>query len=291
MRVRVVLCVFAVLAVLTAGSVYLLVHHIAGQLPLPVIVNQDCTATADGTVTLDPDQMANAATIAAVGITRHLPARAVTVALATAQQESKLRNLDGGDRDSVGLFQQRPSQGWGRADQIADPRYATNRFYTALLKIKKWQSLSIATAAQKVQRSADGTAYEQWEGSATILTAALLGDKPGAVACTITDPPAQRGSGAVDELTHDVSLDWGKIKTVNSQGVLGIELSASGSRTGWQYAHWLVAHAADQGIKSVTYNNQRWTAKAGTWGTAPSARPSTGTGGTHVIAEVYAEQG
>src|SRR5262245_58022519 len=77
-----------------------------------------------GDVSLDPDQMANAATIAAVGVRRGLPLRAVQVALAAAMQESKLTNLPGGDRDSIGLFQQRPSQGWGTEQQLADPRYA-----------------------------------------------------------------------------------------------------------------------------------------------------------------------
>ena len=90
---------------------------------------------------------------------RGLPARAASIALATAYQESKLRNLDHGDRDSLGLFQQRPSQGWGTAKQIQDPYYATNAFYDALVKIDGYQTMRITEAAQEVQRSGFPEAY------------------------------------------------------------------------------------------------------------------------------------
>jgi hypothetical protein len=292
MRVRVVIAAFAALAVLAVGGVYLLVHKIGGGIPVPVLT-QSCRVNSGGEVILDPDQMANAATIAAVGITRKVPARAVVIALATAAQESKWRNLSGGDRDSIGLFQQRPSQGWGTPDQIADPRYAANRFYTALLKVKGWQKLALGTAAQRVQRSADadGSAYARWEDQAQILTTALMGDTGNAVACTITDQPARRGSAAAQALEHDVTLDWGRVKTTSTTGPIGVALSVASPRIGWQYAHWLVAHAADQGIKSVSYGNQRWTAKNGEWSGAPSAGTATNSTvavGTHVIAELYA---
>jgi hypothetical protein len=292
MRVRVVLAVFAALAVLAVGGVYLLVHKVGGHLPLPALT-QDCTVTSGGQVVLDPDQMANAATIAAVGITRNVPERAVVIALATAAQESKWRNLSGGDRDSVGLFQQRPSQGWGRADQIADPRYAAGRFYSALVKVKGWQNMPLAVAAQRVQRSADGNAYARWESQARILATALLGDTGGAVACTIIDQPALRGTAAAQALARDVALDWGGAPATSTTGPFGVELVAGATRTGWQYAHWLVAHAADQGIKSVSFGNQRWTAKAGAWTKAPSTGTtdtSMASVGTRVLAEVYADR-
>jgi hypothetical protein len=294
MRVRVVLAVFATLVVLAVGGVYLLVHKIGSGLPVPVLT-QSCTVTSAGEVVLDPDQMANAATIAAVGITRRVPEHAVVIALATAAQESKWRNLSGGDRDSVGLFQQRPSQGWGRADQIADPRYAAGRFYTALLKVKGWQTMALGTAAQRVQRSADadGSAYARWEDQAKILASALTGDTGSAVACTIIDQPSRRGTAAVVALAHDVTLDWGHIKATSTSGPIGVQLTVPSPRTGWQYAHWLVAHAADQGIKSVSFGNQRWTAKAGAWTGTPSAGTAangTASTGTHVTAEVYADR-
>ena len=96
---------------------------------------------------LDLAQAANAATIAAVGKRDGIEDHGVTVALAAALQESKLHNVAAGDRDSVGLFQQRPSQGWGTAEQISDPRYAARRFYSALLKIKGWDALRVTEAA------------------------------------------------------------------------------------------------------------------------------------------------
>ena len=95
------------------------------------------------------------AVIAAVAQRRGLPPRAVTIALATAIQESKLRNITYGDRDSVGLFQQRPSQGWGNREQILDPAYAANRFYDALVRIEGYEDMRITEIAQRVQRSAE----------------------------------------------------------------------------------------------------------------------------------------
>ena len=106
-----------VLALVGAGGAVLLVWWIGGSVG-PVVVRETCTAEVDGrTTTVSPEQAAHAATIAAVAEERGLPARAVTIALATAYQESDLRNLDHGDRDSLGLFQQRPSQGWGRQNR------------------------------------------------------------------------------------------------------------------------------------------------------------------------------
>ena len=82
-----------------------------------------------------------------------MPARAASIALATAYQESKLYNIDYGDRDSVGLFQQRPSQGWGTVAQLTDPEFATNAFYDALAKVDGYREMEITVAAQEVQRS------------------------------------------------------------------------------------------------------------------------------------------
>jgi hypothetical protein len=102
---------------------------------------------------MSPDQAANAATIAAVGTGKGLPERAVTIGLATAMQESALRNLDHGDRDSLGLFQQRPSQGWGTPEQIMDPVYSAGIFYDRLAKVRGYSRLPLTVAAQKVQLS------------------------------------------------------------------------------------------------------------------------------------------
>lgn len=102
-----------------------------------------------------------------------VPARGQIVALATALQESGLRNLDYGDRDSLGLFQQRPSQGWGTATEIRDPVHASTKFYEALLKVSGWQSMTVTQAAQAVQKSGYPEAYAKWEPLVTALQKAI----------------------------------------------------------------------------------------------------------------------
>ncbi|WP_435127274.1 C40 family peptidase [Actinacidiphila sp. bgisy144] len=119
------------------------------------------------------DQVPNAKTIQATGLAMGVPARGQIVALATALQESGLRNLTYGDRDSLGLFQQRPSQGWGTATEILDPVHASTKFYEALQQVSGWQSLSVAQAAQAVQKSGFPDAYAKWEPLATALQKAL----------------------------------------------------------------------------------------------------------------------
>ncbi|MFE1516834.1 C40 family peptidase [[Kitasatospora] papulosa] len=122
----------------------------------------------------DPaDQVPNAKAIQATGVAMNIPARGQVVALATALQESGLRDLTYGDRDSLGLFQQRPSQGWGTANQVLDPVHASTKFYEGLKKVSGWQSLSVTQAAQAVQRSGFPDAYAKWEPLATALQEAI----------------------------------------------------------------------------------------------------------------------
>jgi LysM repeat protein len=129
---------------------------------------------------LSAEQRGNAATIVAVGRSLGVPDHGIVIALAAALQESSLRNLSHGDRDSVGLFQQRPSQGWGSAAALQDPATATKRFFTGnpgrtrgLLDVPGWPSMSVAGAAQAVQVSAYPKAYAQWETTAKRLLASL----------------------------------------------------------------------------------------------------------------------
>jgi len=129
-------------------------------------------STGAETYTLDIDQAANSTTIAAVGKRLGLPNHAVTVALAAALQESRLRNLPYGDRDSLGLFQQRPSQGWGTSAEILTPSYAAAAFFRELIRVNGWATLPITVAAQEVQRSGAPTAYAQWEPQARALAMA-----------------------------------------------------------------------------------------------------------------------
>ncbi|MGW6986829.1 C40 family peptidase [Streptomyces sp. NPDC054946] len=154
---------------------------------------------------LPDEQIPHARTIVATGITLDVPERGQVVALATAIQESRLRSLGYGDRDSLGLFQQRPSQGWGTAAQVRDPVYASTKFYEGLLKVPGWQQMTITQAAQAVQLSGFPDAYAQWEPLARALQQAiaptLKGARPPADGQTpglpATDPctPGEDGSG------------------------------------------------------------------------------------------------
>jgi hypothetical protein len=146
----------------------------------------DVTALATGADSPDltGEQTVNATTILTVAQQRQLPPRAAVIAIATALQESRLRNLDDGDRDSLGLFQQRPSQGWGDTptgpndhrtpeQRITDPAYAATAFYTRLTTIDGWQKMALTVAAQAVQNSGHPGAYAHWEPLATRIVAAL----------------------------------------------------------------------------------------------------------------------
>jgi hypothetical protein len=124
-------------------------------------------------ITITPEQAANASIIAGVAWDRGLPDRAVVIALATAQQESGLRNLDYGDRDSLGLFQQRPSQGWGSEAQVQNPVYAAGQFYDRLVHVPNWQTGRLTEISQVVQRSGFPEAYQKHEAMEIDLTAAL----------------------------------------------------------------------------------------------------------------------
>jgi hypothetical protein len=270
--------VAAVLVVLGALG-FVTVQSFSGGIKLPLI-GPECTVRADGQVTLDTVQMANAATISAVGVRRKMPERAIVVALATALQESKLENLEDGDRDSLGLFQQRPSQGWGTPEKIQDPRYAARKFYAALKKVKGWEDMRVTDAAQRVQRSAYPNAYEKWADEAAVLAKALTGRATGAVECTVTGEPVLRGAAAAAALTEGLKLDWG-IKAVQDTE---LRVTASDPEKGWRYAHWLVAHAKTTGLERVRFADLEWTAPEGKWVPVAADRAA---GNTTVMAEVF----
>ncbi len=144
-----------------------------------------CTATiGDETYRIDEEQAAHARTITAVAAQEGMPNHAVTVAIAAALQESKMHNISHGDRDSVGLFQQRPSQGWGTVEQLTTPTYAAAAFYKALKGVDGWESMSVTDAAQHVQRSAAPDAYAKWEPEARVLARILTGEVPDRLVCS-----------------------------------------------------------------------------------------------------------
>jgi hypothetical protein len=287
MRTRSMVGWVVALVVLAATGLYLGLRHWAHDLefslPLPGS-DPRCSVDAGDTVWLDTEQLSNAATIAAVGVRRGMPERAVVVALATALQESKLENLGGGDRDSVGLFQQRPSTGWGTEEQLRDPRYAARKFYNALRRVDGWEDLRVTEAAQRVQRSAYPNAYEKWADEAAVLAKALVGRAGGAVACSVPDKPAMHGSAAAAALSEGLRLDWGARKATAGAGATSLSVPVADARTGWRYAHWLVSRAADHGLKRVHFADLEWTADDGTWNKAAAA----GTQPAAVVAEVFA---
>jgi hypothetical protein len=272
---------------LLVGAVAAVVH-VLGRSDGARSVAESCDVELDGTRwLLSPVQGDNAALLTAVSVRRSLPARAATIAIATALQESKLVNLTYGDRDSVGLFQQRPSQGWGTAEQIMDPVYSTGRFYDGLVGVAGYQDLPITDAAQKVQRSAFPEAYAQHEARARAWASALTGWSPGALSCTLHAPS---GAGSTDAFAARVVRDLGDlpvtVAAATEQAPAAIVVDArslsggSGAATddvrgGWAFAQWAVAVADSQHVTSVRVADQVWSRADAAW--APTdAEPLAG---------------
>jgi hypothetical protein len=143
--------------------------------PLPVTAEQQ-------QFTPSPEQMSNAKAIVEAGKAMGLSPRAWTIAVATSLQESNLKNLghlgERNDHDSQGLFQQRPSSGWGTVAQITDPNYSATAFYKALVEVDGWESMPLTRAAQKVQVSAYPDHYAKHEAQAGDIIAGLYGTGP-----------------------------------------------------------------------------------------------------------------
>lgn len=243
---RTALTIVAIVVVL-AAAIFFGAYHLLKKAE-PFALGEHCKITTqDGTLDLDIEQAEIAATIAAVAAKRSLPERALQIAYITAIQESKLTNLSYGDRDSVGVFQQRPSQGWGTAKQLQDPVYATRRFFAALEKVKLYRKLPMHEAAQAVQRSADGEAYAQHEPSAKILSGAFTGRVAQAVHCWY--PPA--------DTAVEVRTEAARRQLVRALG------SDSSAKQGWLIAAWYVTHAQRYGLREVRFEGVTWTASAG----------------------------
>ena len=257
----------------------------AGPLPDP----PGCTARVQGrTVTLTTEQGENAALIVAISVQRGMPARAASIALATAYQESKIYNIEHGDRDSVGLFQQRPSQGWGSAEQILDPVYATNRFYDALVQVEGYESMRITEAAQAVQRSAFPEAYADHEDDARVLASALTGETVGGRFWCVTRDDADEESDDLDDagLTGRAAVvrqelgrafgelsmggfEPGGVTEGHMEGSAHYEgravdvfvrpVSDANRRKGWAVAQYLVAQADRLAVRTVIFDGKIWT--------------------------------
>lgn len=209
--------------------------------------NDQCVAEGYG---LDLEQAAIASDMVAVVLRRRLPMRAAELLIAAGLQESKLRNLSSGegDRDSVGVLQQRPSQGWGTVAQIGHVSYAANRFLDELLRDPRWQSESLSDAIQEVQRSADGSAYAKHEAAAEAWATALMGVRPAGVSCQ-----------------YDRVIDLSVRKRRNlMQRLPGSNLpsmkahSMSLPHANWAQVAWLVAHGEEIGIRTIDFRNRHW---------------------------------
>jgi hypothetical protein len=274
--------VVAAVAVAVAG--YVAWHEGVGPLPDP----EGCTATAGGhTASLSIEQAENASIIAAVAERRDLPARAISIAIATAIQESKLRNLHSGDRDSIGIFQQRPSQGWGTPRQLNNPYYAANAFYDALVTVDGYEDMPITEAAQAVQRSAFPDAYAEHESDGRAVASTLSGWSPAGFTCVVhsSDPdPEKVGDNGLtaraDAVRRDLDKAFGPLPLggfaaggVSSGHQTGSAhydgraldvffrpVTGESNRRGWAVAAYLVANARRLGVEHVIFDGRIWTA-------------------------------
>lgn len=246
----------------------------AKHLHLPTPISSGCLVHGGNfDVPLDPGQASIAATIAGVAAHRSMPERAVTVAYAAALQESDLENLSYGDRDSVGVFQQRPSEGWGTRRQLLNPVYATARFFVALAAVPHYQRLRIYQAAQAVQHSADGTAYSQYAPQGAAMAGGFTGRLPHAVWCwyggTIT------GKGRLAAAEAQLRRTFGRL-AVSHIGDPAVQIRARTPAADWAVAAWLVTNASKFRVKQVTYQGFQWTAKHGRRGWTTATRAARG---------------
>jgi hypothetical protein len=276
LRARVIVGTVLVLVLAVAGyAIYAGFRHVITPAP-PA---PGCQAgTGEQAVTLDTEQAGIAATIAGVAARHRLPRQAVTIALAAALQESKLHNLDYGDRDSVGIFQQRPSEGWGPATRLEDPVYATTKFFAALTRVRAYATMPVWKAAQDVQHSADGSAYGQWANLAGQLAGYFTGQSPHGVSCWYTPAGQANLTEAMRQMAQTfgpqgrkavvarITTDRSGQKNKGSTAVLRVQRAAA-----WTVANWLVAHAQAYRLREVRYAGFVWKAANGSMGWRPDS--------------------
>ncbi|WP_179950884.1 hypothetical protein [Xylanimonas oleitrophica] len=237
-------------------------------------VSERCAADLDGTDWyLSLVQAENAALVAGTALQRGMPARAATIGLATALQESKLVNITYGDRDSLGLFQQRPSQGWGTPEQVQDPVHATGAFYDALARVPGYEEMEVTVAAQTVQRSGFPDAYAQHETRSRAWASALTGHSPAALSCELDPVPDDEtlaSDVAVQRLQERALRDLGLPAEAlrageDEDGVVPVTVDAAGlpldeaAAAAWAVAHWAVATASVTDVVEVRVEDRLWT--------------------------------
>lgn len=226
------------------------------RLKAPLPIADHCVATvADDSVPLDVDQAHHASIIAGLSMRRGLVPRAATIGIATAYQESGIHNLDYGDRDSLGLFQQRPSQGWGTAEQVMDPYHATNKFFDALIKVPDWDSGDVNDVAQAVQRSGHPQGYRRHVENARRIASSLTGETPASFTCRISSPPPANPD-AFKEFAKRTLPKSAKITSDSNS----VTIEAASQRDAWGAAHIAVANTGWFGVNRVTVAGMSWTA-------------------------------
>ena len=246
-------CLAVALAIVIAASVGVFSWLRNRGLTEPVPGQQRCVATANNRSTVvDLDQAHFASIIAGVSVRRGLPPRAASIAIATAYQETGIRNLDYGDRDSVGLFQQRPSQGWGTKQQLMEPDYAAGKFYDALVKIENWETADVNDVAQQVQRSGYPEAYRDHETDARVLASTLTGQSPAGFSCLDRTGEAGDAKG----LRNSMEQTFGKLDDSAEGSVITIR--ARSNKRAWAYAAFAVANAKYYGVTTVKIGNRVW---------------------------------
>jgi hypothetical protein len=278
-RWRRVVVVLAILTLVLGGLAYA-GYRIYQRVSAALIVPGCQAGSGASALPIDQGQAPIAATVAGVAARMGLPLRALEVGYATALQESKLTNVTFGDRDSVGIFQQRPSQGWGTTAQLENPEYASAAFFSALVKVPNYQSLPIDQAAQDVQHSADGSAYSQWDDTAEILAVSYV-TTPHAVACWYT--PAAKTRAKLTSAANGLVSVFGPAGAASDGAVLqtvgssrsGLEIQAR-PQNGWTVADWLMSNASTYGLTKVSYDGWEWSASLTetSWQAVPSG--STG---------------
>lgn len=224
-----------------------------GAVP-PILAGAErCVATVgDRAVELDLDQAHYTSIVVGLSVRRGLAPRAGSIAMATVYQETGIRNLDYGDRDSVGLFQQRPSQGWGSEKQLMDPYYATTKFYNALVRVRDWETREVTKVAQAVQRSAYPDAYADHEPDARVLASALTGQTAHAFTCLVHDGRTGDADGLAESLEETFRSDARATDKV-------VTMRASSHRLAWAYASYAVANAGRHGVTTVEVDDRIWT--------------------------------
>lgn len=221
--------------------------------PLP-LSDQCAASVADMTVPVSPEQAENLSVIVGVATQRGLAPRASTIAIATVYQESGIRNLTYGDRDSLGLFQQRPSQGWGTPEQVRDPYHASERFYAALVEVPDWRTGDVNDVAQAVQRSGHPNGYAKHVENARRLASALTGETPASFSCRVSDPPPGDPEALATFLERTLPSSSRVTRTSDR-----VTVRAATESLAWSAASLAIANHHRFGLAGVEVAGRSWT--------------------------------